>query len=324
MNRHGGPNFEQLPINRPHVPVHNNNRDGAGQNFIHLNTAAYSPNTLSSGNPKQANQTVGNGFFTAPGRTTGGNLVRATSSTFADVWSQARMFYNSLIPVEQQFLINAIRFETSHLQSSVVKSNVLIQLNRVSNDIAKRVAEALGLDAPAPDPTFYNNNSTAFVTIFNNTLPTIATLNVAVLTTVSNPDSLAQATSLIQAFAPAGVNVAIIGERLATGINSTYSAADASVFDGVIVTSGAEGLFSGNGTTASTLFPAGRPGQILSDGYRWGKPVGALGTAGSALKSAGITTTKGVFTGSEVAKFVEDFQGGLKVFKFVDRFAVDA
>jgi catalase len=31
LNRHGGPNFEQLPINRPHIPIHNNNRDGAGK-----------------------------------------------------------------------------------------------------------------------------------------------------------------------------------------------------------------------------------------------------------------------------------------------------
>ena len=73
-----------------------------------------------------------------------GNLLRATSPTFADVWSQPRLFYNSLTAVEQQFLINAIRFEASHLTSEIVKQNVLIQLNRVSNDIAKRVAEVIG------------------------------------------------------------------------------------------------------------------------------------------------------------------------------------
>ena len=37
LNRHGGPNFEQLPINMPRAPIHNNNRDGAGQGFIHRN-----------------------------------------------------------------------------------------------------------------------------------------------------------------------------------------------------------------------------------------------------------------------------------------------
>ncbi|KAJ3482256.1 hypothetical protein NLG97_g7619 [Lecanicillium saksenae] len=39
INRHGGPNFEQIPINRPIARVHNNNRDGAGQSYIHKNAA---------------------------------------------------------------------------------------------------------------------------------------------------------------------------------------------------------------------------------------------------------------------------------------------
>ena len=72
-------------------------------------------------------------------------------------------------------------------------------------------------------------------------------------------------------------------ETLTSGVQQTYSAADATGFDGVIVTSGAETLFErGN---SSTLFPAGRPLQILLDAYRWGKPVGALGTASPTVFS---------------------------------------
>jgi catalase len=275
----------------------------------------------------EANQSVGDGFFTTPGRTITGNLLRATSPTFVDVWSQPRLFFNSLIPVEQQFLINAIRFEVSHIQSAIVKSNVIIQLNRVSNDIAKRVAEVIGVAAPAPDPTFYNNNSTKFVTIFGNPLLTIATLNVGVLASVNAPGSLTQAAALASAFSTAGVNVVVVGEILQAGINQTYSAADATGFDGIIVATGAESLFT-NGTS-STFFPANRPLQILTDGYRWGKPVGALGSATKAIQIAGITTTPGVFqsngtASSDVANFVTAFEGGLQTFKFIDRFPIDA
>jgi catalase len=264
----------------------------------------------------EANQSVGDGFFTTPGPTTTGNLLRATSPTFTDVWSQPRLFFNSLIPVEQQFLINAIRFEVSHIQSAILKSNVIIQLNRVSNDIAKRVAEVIGVAPPAPDPTFYNNNSTKFVTIFGNPLLTIATLNVGVLASVNAPGSLTQAAALATAFS-----------ILQAGINQTYSAADATGFDGIIVATGAETLFT-NGTS-STFFPANRPLQILTDGYRWGKPVGALGSATKAIQIAGINTTPGVFqsngTGSgDVSSFVTAFEGGLKIFKFIDRFPIDA
>lgn len=40
LNRHGSPNFEHLPVNRPiNWPVHNNNRDGFSQFLIHKNIA---------------------------------------------------------------------------------------------------------------------------------------------------------------------------------------------------------------------------------------------------------------------------------------------
>ncbi|KAM0309286.1 hypothetical protein ACHAO8_009198 [Botrytis cinerea] len=322
LNRHGGPNFEQLPINRPIVPVHNNNRDGAAQQYIPLNTAAYSPNTLNDAAPKQANQTVGRGFFTAPGRTVSGHLVREVSSTFSDVWSQPRLFYNSLIPVEQQFLINAIRFETSQLTSSVVKSNVLIQLNRVSHDLAARVASVLNLPVPEADNTYYNDNKTSSITIFGNELPTIATLNVGVLVSVKNNATLTQAANLATSFSTSGVNVKVIGEILTNGVDATYSASDATLFDGIIVTDGAENLFT-NGSK-STYFPADRPRQILLDAYNWGKPVGTLGNARTSLNVASISTKPGVYSNStSVSGLVKEFEAGLKTFRFVDRFALD-
>jgi len=324
LNRHGGPNFEQLPINRPTVPIHNNNRDGAGQNIVHTNKFPYTPNTLNNGFPAQANETVGKGFFTAPSRrVVTGALTRELSDTFNDHWSQPRLFYNSLLPVEQQFLINAMRFEASHLTSATVKQNVIAQLNRVSNDVASRVAAALGLPAPAPDPTFYHNNASSQISIFNSTLPTVATLRVGILASTSNgsSSSLEQAGALKQRLARDGVAATVVGESLAPGVDQTYSAADATGFDAIVVAAGAEGLFVAG--TASALYPAGRPGQILLDGYRWGKPVGALGSASAALGSVGIGRTAGVYEGSDVEGFAEEIEGGLATFKFVDRFPLD-
>lgn len=307
------------------MPIHNNNRDGAGQNFIPLNTAAYTPNTLNNGFPQQANQTVNNGFFTAPNRVVSGPLNRALSPTFSDVWSQPRLFYNSLTTAEQQFLINAIRFETSHIKSTVVKQNVLIQLNRVDHDLASRVAQVLSLPVPTPDPTYYHNNKSAFISIFNYSLPSVSTLTVGILASASSSSSLSEAAALKAAFSKVGVVPSIVGEFLTTGVDLTYSEADASGFDGIVVGSGAEVLFEGGAT--SPLFPLSRPSQILIDGYRWGKPVGSLGSASAAFKDARINTSNqpGVFveTGSDVNALVSLFVGGLKTFKFVNRFPLD-
>ncbi|KAH9900574.1 catalase 3 precursor [Xylariomycetidae sp. FL2044] len=326
INRHGGPNFEQLPINRPVIPIHNNNRDGAAQNFIHKNTAAYYPNTLNNGFPQQATKDNGRGYFNAPIRATSGSIVRSLSSTFNDHWSQARLFYNSLEPVEQQFLINAIRFETSHLTSTVVKENVLTQLNRISNDIAVRVADALGMTAPEPDETYYHDNSTAGISITNNTLPTVATLKVGLLASVANGTAgLADITSLKERFTADGLVATIVAESLVDGVDKTYSAADATDFDALVVASSAAGIF--DGTSSSPLYPPMRPFQIVSSGYLFGKPIGYFGdgTPSEMLTAAGIKVdTDGVFSSSLVDDMASSIEDGLKTFKFTSRFPVDA
>ncbi|PYH44616.1 catalase catB [Aspergillus saccharolyticus JOP 1030-1] len=330
LNRHRGPNFEQLPINQPRVPVHNNNRDGAGQMFIPLNPNAYSPNTLNSGSPKQANQTVGNGFFTAPKRVASGNYLRSTSPTFSDVWSQPRLFYNSLSAAEQQFVIDAIRFENANVQSSVVRENVIIQLNRISNDIARRVARAIGVNPPAPDPTYYHTNTTAGVGSFGTPLKKLDGLKVGYLATVQNSSSITAAKALADALSKKNVDVVVVAERLASGVSQTYSASDAIQFDALVIAPGAEILFAATSLTApqgnaTTLYPAGRPLQILVDGFRFGKPVSALGSGSEALKSASIASSRdGVYVADSASNlFADQLTEGLRTFKFLDRFAVD-
>ncbi|KAJ5274761.1 hypothetical protein N7505_003306 [Penicillium chrysogenum] len=333
LNRHGGPNFEQLPINRPRAPIHNNNRDGAGQMFIPLNPNAYSPNTENKGSPKQANQTVGKGFFTAPERTASGKLQRTLSTTFEDNWSQPRLFWNSLVDAEKQFIVDAMRFETSNVKSSVVRNNVIIQLNRISNDLATRVAKAIGVEAPKPDSSFYHDNTTAHIGAFGQKLAKLDGLKVGLLASVDKPASIAQGAKLQSALSSAGVDVVVVAERMADDVDQTYSASDAVQFDAVVVADGAEGLFGAKsfttqptkGSGASTLYPAGRPLDILLDAFRFGKTVGALGKGSDALQSGQISSEReGVYTGKDAGDaFAKDIKEGLSTFKFLDRFAVD-
>src|SRR3954453_13645844 len=51
LTRLGGPNFQQIPINRAHAPVNDNHRDGFHQHAVHLGVAPYSPNSLGGGCP---------------------------------------------------------------------------------------------------------------------------------------------------------------------------------------------------------------------------------------------------------------------------------
>lgn len=285
-----------------------------------------SPNTLNGGFPEQADQNNGRGFFTAPSRGTSGNLVRGLSSTFDDHWSQPRLFYNSLTAIEQQFLINAIRFETSHLKSGPVKQNVLTQLNRISNDIAARVASVLGLDAPAPDPTYYHDNTTAGISITNATLPTVATLKVGILASTNGTAALEQAAALRERFEADKLVVTVVAEKIADGVDRTYSAADATDFDALVVTSSAAdaGLFSL--TSVSTLYPPARPLQIANTAFLYGKPVAFFGSdsPGGVLSAAGYEAgAEGVYVSASLDDVVSGVEDGLKTFKFTERFPLD-
>ena len=51
LTRLGGPNFAQIPINRPLAPVNDNNRDGFMQQAVHEGVAPYTPNSLGGGCP---------------------------------------------------------------------------------------------------------------------------------------------------------------------------------------------------------------------------------------------------------------------------------
>lgn len=296
--------------------------------FIPLNEAAYSPNALNNGNPKQANETVGNGFFTTPARSADGRLVRATSPTFADVWSQPGLFYNSLTVTEQQFVINALRFELSNVKSELVRSNFIAQVNRVNNTLATLVASAIGIVAPKPDPRYYHSNKTSNVGTFGTPLKKIDGLKVGVLASTNDENSISQGQQLFHDLAHLNVDTVIVAEHLTCEVSATYSGSDATNFDAVIVTTGEESLFGPQTFTTesnTTFYPNGRPTQILVDSFRFGKPVAAIGDASTVLSTVDIDTSRsGVIVSSDVDDdFVHQLAKDLATFKFLDRFAVD-
>ncbi|PYH89540.1 catalase-domain-containing protein [Aspergillus ellipticus CBS 707.79] len=333
INRHGGPNFEQMPINRPRNGVHNHNRDGFGQQQIPTNNWAYSPNSMNT-SPKQANQTTGNGFFTAPNRDVSGHLGRQSSPTFANHWSQPAMFWNSLVPAEQQFLVSAIVFENSKVASPHVRRSVVAQLNKVNNNLAVRVAKGLGLDEPSPDPTYYTTNKTANVGTFGKPLLNIEGLQVGFLASTSNPESIAQGQALAATFAAHGVDLNVVAETYADGVNTTYVLSDAINFDAVIVADAVQRLFAapswgGNATEpshASAFYPPGRPLQILVDSFKYGKPVGAVGSGRGVLRGVGIGWEReGVYVAgaNETESVAQGVVKGLFTWRFLDRFMLD-
>ena len=86
----GGPNFSQIPVNRPHADVNEMYRDGMHQSAVHEGVAPYKPNSLDGRLPTVA--TAEEGALVDPAVQMDGYAVRTASQTFSDHFSQPRMF----------------------------------------------------------------------------------------------------------------------------------------------------------------------------------------------------------------------------------------
>jgi catalase len=78
--------------------------------------------------------------------------LRAKPESFADHYSQARLFWNSQTAVEKQHIVAAFRFELSRLTVPALRTRMLSLLVHVDAALADGVARGLGLEVPAPQP----------------------------------------------------------------------------------------------------------------------------------------------------------------------------
>jgi len=149
ITRLGGPNFAQLPINRPHADVNDMLRDGMHQSAVHGGVAPYHPNSLDGGCPFPAGADAG-AFIDVPAAVAESVKERAQSASFDDHFSQVRLFYGSLTTIEQQHVAAAYAFELGKCYEQAVKERQLQALANVDTGLCATVAASLGLQAPAP------------------------------------------------------------------------------------------------------------------------------------------------------------------------------
>jgi catalase len=148
LTRLGGPNFDQLPINRPHSPVNTTQRDGFAQQAVAEGVAAYNPNSLGGGCPFPAG---GAGYVHVP-RTVTGPRERVRAQSFSDRYSQATLFWDSMTKPEQDHIVAAFSFELGKCLHEEIKERVLANLANVSADLVAQVAANLGTTAPDGTP----------------------------------------------------------------------------------------------------------------------------------------------------------------------------
>ena len=146
LSRLGSPNFHLIPINRPVVPVHNNQRDGQMQMEIPKGQTAYFPNTLSGGCPYLSS--VEDGGFESYQERIDAKKIRTRSESFSDHFSQPALFYRSLAKWEKKHVSDAYSFELGKCNHDHIKARMLWLIAQIDESLAKEIAANLGMEIP--------------------------------------------------------------------------------------------------------------------------------------------------------------------------------
>ncbi|OWA51078.1 Catalase HPII [Hypsibius exemplaris] len=290
ITRLGGPNFQEIPINRPVCPfLKNNQRDGLHRDTINVGQTNYHKNTLNAGLPKEA--TPAAGFQGFPERIAA-NIVRARSPSFDDHFSQAILFWTSLSSWEQDHLVDSFTGEMAHCQPAIRERLVRLLLN-INESLSNRVALNVGVKI---DPMPYHTAPPKPVTPSpalsqrNQSKDTILTRVVAVLVADGvNGQAVAQFKNAIIA---AGGNVSIIAPRFGTvtpaeadgaliPVNGTFGTFPSVLFDAVFIPGGA--------SSVALLGKIGAAVHYVQEAFVNLKPIAAAGEGVELLKQVGWT-----------------------------------
>ncbi|KAI8367505.1 catalase-like domain-containing protein [Radiomyces spectabilis] len=327
LNRMGSANYMQLPINRPLNKVHNNQRDGFMQTNIHKGKVAYYPNGLQDNTPSVVDGDKG-GYIDYP-EEMGGRAMRGKSSKFFDHFSQAQLYWNSLTDAERQQLVDGARFEIGKSKSLDVRRRMIHVLNHVDNDLARRVASAVGVEPPKQVVENKNHTTSGISIERYPKAKHIRTRTVAILTAPGTDKEDAQ--KMYEYLDKEGAYVEYVGLNLGSqdglNITSTYVTSSSVLFDAVYVPGGQVAIDTLLDNTSA--FPYEEPVMFVLDAYRHGKPIAASNEGVKLLTAARIKLARklgehnGVIVESDHSSLQEEFKKALIQQRFWSRFPLD-
>jgi catalase len=292
LKRLGGPNFHELEINRPKCPMHNFQRDGVARRTVDRGRVSYEPSSLAPESPRETATR-----FATQRRVPPGDKVRERSKTFADHYSQARMFWRSMTPPEQRHIVSAFSFELAKVETVAIRSRMLGHLLVIEPELHNRVVAALGMpgmtDVIHPAVAPRDLPPSPALSLLAKTPETLRGRTVGVLVGDGfDPELVAQLTKAIEHEHATVQLVAqkIGGARDANGavlpVHHTIAGGPSVVFDAVAIVAGASAIANLVAEPAAVAW--------VSDAFHHCKVIGTVAAAAPLLVAARLTADEGV------------------------------
>ena len=302
ISRLGGPNFHEIPINRPVAPNHNGQRDAQHRTTLDKGRAAYEPNSIDGGWPKETPPAAQDGGFESYPERIEAHKIRQRSPSFGDHFSQARLFFQSMSPTEQEHIISAYSFELGKVERAYIREREVNEiLANIDLKLAARVAQNLGLAAPKKgtvDVTPQSLKQSPALSQMNLLGEGIKGRKVAIL--VADGVDAVQVDALVKALDAESAQAKLLGPtsapvKTAAGkplaVDASMEGMPSVVFDAVWIAGGKASVqaLSGDGVAL----------HFVLEAYKHLKPLGGDGEAQALLDTLGLKADEGVLVGSD-------------------------
>ncbi|WP_026930353.1 catalase [Glycomyces tenuis] len=283
--RLGGPNFAQLPVNRPVAEVHNDQRDGYGQHRVHTSETSYNKNSISGDRPRPG----GEGAYTHYAEKVEGAKIRRRSESFKDFYSQPALFWNSMTDVEAEHIVAAYRFELGKVTRHDIRVRVVEQLRHIDLDLARRVAAGIGVPAPTETDRPNHGQRSPALSQITDRVRDVATRKIAILA-ADGVDGAGLA-RLVEDLRGRGAVPEVVGltdGTIRAGAGDDVQADRALptmasvLYDAVAVPCGPD--------SAEALGRDGRALHFVAEAYKHAKAVAAFGAGLKVLRAARVGT----------------------------------
>ncbi|WP_295485385.1 catalase HPII [uncultured Pseudomonas sp.] len=322
ISRLGGPNFHEIPINRPVAPNHNNQRDAMHRQTIHKGRASYEPNSIDGGWPKETPAGPQDGGFESYQERVDAHKIRERSESFSDHFSQARLFFKSMSPNEQQHIIKAYSFELGKVEREYIRERQVNEiLANIDLDLAAAVAENLGLPAPKAGtvkaPQSKLKTSPALSQMNHPGTVGIKGRKIALL--IANGVDGASVDTLVKALEAHSARPMLLGptsapvktaDGKALPVDASMEGMPSVMFDGILVPDGKASL--------DALGASGVAKHFLLEGYKHLKAIGVAPQGKALLDALGLKTDKGLLLGDD-QKTVEAFVKAVEAHRVWER-----
>ncbi len=313
-HRLGTANINNIPINQPIIPTHNNQRDGHVRHQIDTDMVTYHKNSLADNTPSDATA-ESNRVSDYPAEVDGTVTRELPSEKFDDHFSQARLFWNSMTPVEQQDIIKSFSYHLGKVVSSSVRQQSVDMFANVDKPMATEVARNIGVNPPETDHVAVDDASPTLS--MTNTPHSAATQKVGVL--IGNDFQDDEVQQVLDALRASEAFVYVVSDKLGTvtgsnglelPVDSTFTTGHPAQFDAYYVVGGS--------SEDQTVFDE-QVKEFARMGYKFFKPIGIAATGENYLEVPESGQPDGVVFAKDNSSFGDHFVDAIAQQRFWDR-----